>query len=396
MRALGDRLPTSVSRLGCLTLLALPFAAIGTMVAYLTLHTLVRVAVEQRWPTVPATLQSVEIKSVDSSNERLVTSYTYVVQGKQYTGHRLSVYTSDNLGTFRQDAYAELRDYLARKEPYPAHVNPKAPDESVLKPVLRWEAIGLYLVFVIVFGGPGWAIIISSCGRLITARREAILCERYPDEPWKQRVAWSKPEIKSSQGIDAIMEVSIALFWNVATFPVLAVVPAEVASGRYVALTFLAIPLVGAGLAWWAVVALARATRFAKTYLHLDTMPGRPGQQLRGHVYAPKALAGASDVAITLRCERTYGDTPTNGGRTSSKAGFSGTEDIWRHDSPTQVIRSQDPNGQVKLAVTIDLPAGFPNSWRGQGDQFSWLLSANAPLRGADFSVEFEVPVYDA
>ncbi len=363
--------------------------------AYLTLLTLVRVVTAQGWPTVPATIESVELKSMGSQTEQVVTSYTYVFQGKRYTGHRVSLYTSDNLGTFYRDAYRELHTYLTRKAPYPVHVNPKAPDEAVLMPVLRWEVIGFYLVFIVVFGGLGWAIITSSCLQIMRGRKEAALMERYPDEPWKQRLAWSKPEIKSSVGTDAIMEVSIAVFWNVATFPVLLVIPRELASGRYVALTFLVIPLIGAGLAWWALVALARAKRFSRTYLHLDTIPGRPGGPLRGQIHAPKALAGAADVALTLRCERTFGPSSAIGGSTTGKAGASGIEDVWRHDSATPVIRDLGPSGGVLVAVAIDLPLGFPDSCRGTGDQFSWLLSANAPLKGADFSVEFEVPVFD-
>lgn len=220
--------------------------------------------------------------------------------------------------------------------------------------------------------------------------------ERYPDEPWKQRVEWSKPAIKSSQAKDAILEVCIAVFWNVATFPVLLVIPREVGNGRYVALTFLLIPLIGAGLAWWALVAVARATRFAGTYLHLDTMPGRPGESLRGHISAPKALAGAAKVALTLRCEKTFGESSPIPGSATGKASAPGNADIWRCDSATPVIRGQEPAGEVTLAVAIELPAGCPNSWRGPGDKFAWLLSANAPLKGADFSVEFEVPVFDS
>ena len=331
-----------------------------------------------------------------SSAKKVVASYTYTIDGKQYTGHRVSLYGPDNLGMFYEDVSRELHDYLARKTPYPAHVNPKDPRESVLKPVLRWTAIGFYLVFTVVFGGLGWALIIASIARLLRAHNETVLMNQFPDQPWKWRTEWLKPAIKSNQGFDAIAEICIAIFWNAATFPVLLVIPREVANGRYVALTFLVIPLIGIGLVWWALIALARATRFARTYLHLDTMPGRPGTQLRGHISAPKALADADQVVLTLRCERTYGDSSPNGGATTRKAGATGTEDIWRNDWPSHVVRGREPSGEVTLPVAVDLPAGYPNSLRGPGDQFAWFLSANAPLKGADFAVEFEVPVFDA
>ena len=86
----------------------------------------------------PATIESVELQSAGQSAKKVVASYTYTIDGKQYTGHRVSLYGPDNLGTFYEDVSRELHDYLARKTPYPAHVNPKDSRESVLKPVLRW------------------------------------------------------------------------------------------------------------------------------------------------------------------------------------------------------------------------------------------------------------------
>ena len=98
-------------------------------------------------------------------------------------------------------------------------MNPKDPRESVLKPVLRWTAIGFYLVFTVVFGGLGWALIIASIARLLRAHNETVLMNQFPNEPWKWRVEWLKPAIKSNQGFDAITEICFAIFWNAATFP---------------------------------------------------------------------------------------------------------------------------------------------------------------------------------
>jgi hypothetical protein len=270
----------------------------------------------------------------------------------------------------------------------------------MLMPVLRWEAIGFDLVFMVVFGIPGWAIIASAGFRVIRWRKEANFKARFPNEPWKQRVEWSQPAIKSLQTHDAVVETCSAIFWNAATFPVVLVIPRELANGRYVALTFLLIPLVGIGLAWWAFVAVARATRFARTYLYLETMPGRPGQHLKGHISAPKALAAAEEVVFTLRCERlSYSSQSPNRrimfGRTGMPGTAHGTAEIWHHYWHAPVDRSKQPSGAVTVPVEVEIPAGYPGSSLGPGDQFSWYLDANAPLKGADFSAEFEIPVFD-
>jgi hypothetical protein len=388
---LTSRLPTSISSLRVLALFASPFAVIGTVMTYVTLHTLLSVLIMQGWPTVPATLLSVELKAASGSGraERAAASYTYAFDGQQYTGKRVSLYGADNLGSFQRDAYQDLQDHLSRQASYPAHVNPKAPAESILMPVLRWEVVGFSLVFVVLFGGAGWGIITSAFLRIGTIRKEAALARQYPDEPWKHRVEWSSGRIGSSQVADAIGQTFLAVFWNAASFPVALIVPREVANGRYVALSFLVIPLVGAGLAYWALVSLARTKRFGKTYLQMDTMPGRPGERLRGHIYAPKALEGAAEAALTLRCERQFQVSGTNRGTTTR------TEVRWTHGSTTPVVRGQTASGDVMLAVAIEIPAGLPSSSRGLGEDYVWLLAASASLKGADFAAEFEVPVFD-
>jgi hypothetical protein len=374
-----------------LSLFALPFAAIGTAMACLTLHILLSLMIMQGWPTVPATLQTVELKSASatSSAAQAVASYTYVFNGQSYTGKRVSLYGADNLGSFQRDAHAKLEDYRSRQAPYPVHVNPRAPAESILMPVLRLESIGFLLVFAVLFGGAGWGIIVSASLRLRKLRKEAVLIQEYPNEPWKQRVEWSDGRIASSQAADAIGQIFLAVFWNVASFPVVLIIPREVAGGRYVALTFLVIPLAGAGLAYWALVSLARARRFGKTYLQLDTLPVRPGAQLRGHVYAPRALEEAASAALTLTCERRYQVSGASRGDTTR------TEVVWTKGSAAPVLRGQTSTGDVMLAVAIEVPAGSPSSARGPGDEYVWLLSASAPLKGADFAAEFEVPVFD-
>jgi hypothetical protein len=355
--------------------------------AFLTLHTLLDVMIMQGWPTVPATLQSVELKASGQRAQKTVAAYTYVFEGQAYTGKRVSLYGADNLGSFQEDAYRDLQDHLSRQTPYPVHVNPKAPTESILMPVLRWEAVGFYLVFAVLFGGAGWGIIATSVLAVRRMRKEAVLVQQHPNEPWQQRVEWAGPQIGSSQTADAIVETCLAVFWNAATFPVPLIIPREVAGGRYVALTFLVVPLVGIGLAYWALVELARARRFGKTYLRLDTMPGRPGERLRGHVYAPEALGEAPNATLTLTCERRYEVSSSRGTETR-------TEVVWTHTSDTPVVRGQTPTGDVMLAVAIELPTGLPDSSRGPGDRYLWLLSASAPLSGADFAAEFEVPVF--
>ncbi len=354
-----------------------------TLMLFLILRTLVMVATEQNWTVVPATIVDVQQKTSTRGTFRVAVTYEYVFQGQTYTGHRVSLYTADNFGNFYQQAFATLLDYHDRQKTFPAHVNPKNPSEAVLMPVLRWEAIGFYLVFALVFGGAGWGIGIKAWLRYRTARQEAILVQQHPGEPWKQRVAWATPHIESTKAADAVTESCIAIMWNAAMFPVLIVVPREVADGNHFALTFLILPAAGAALIWWALVALARARRFRGTYLELESTPAQPGTELRGTIHVPKALAESRKVSLSLRCESDDIATDPE----------SDAEAAWSAESTAPVILDQ-AKGEATIAIAIPIPARLPHSSRVAGKHVAWLLSANAKLTGADFSAEFEVPVF--
>jgi hypothetical protein len=117
----------------------------------------------QSWPVVPATLQRVDLETqISRRNVRATASYVYDVGGRQYSGSRVSLYGGDNIGSFQRRAYEELKEHLARQAPYPVHVNPADPNQSILLPVLRWEIVGFSLLFILIFGAAGWGAIVLS------------------------------------------------------------------------------------------------------------------------------------------------------------------------------------------------------------------------------------------
>ena len=75
-------MPSSVVGLGLLVVIAIPFALIGTILAYTTGSTIVSAKAMQAWPTVPAKLESLELKSEGSSSSRAVAAYSYSIKGQ--------------------------------------------------------------------------------------------------------------------------------------------------------------------------------------------------------------------------------------------------------------------------------------------------------------------------
>jgi hypothetical protein len=388
MFSFQSRRSSSVGGLRLTMLFAVPFAIIGSCLAYRTAWTVVSAKIMQAWPTIPATLSAVELKAEGNNSEKAVAAYTYVVNGQQYSGKRVSLYGADNLGSFQKNTFEELQGYASRNAPYPAHVNPKNPNESVLLPVIRWEAISFSLIFVVLFCGAGWGLLITSYFAIKRIAAEAKLAAQFPNEPWRQKIVWTDGRIKSDQESSALGAIVIAIMWNVCSWPLLFALPEKIKTGEYVGLLLLIFPIIGLGVIYWAVVSVARARRFGETYLELETFPGRQGEDFRGRVLAPEALGACQNIKLVLTCEKNFRVSSTRGGSENR------TQQVWRNEAMSAIVRGQSPSGGVIFKVNFSIPAALPDSSDDRNEWFTWQLSTNAELPGADFEAEFEVPVF--
>ena len=105
--------------------LAVAALMVALLMAYLMLNTAVLIARMSAWPTVPATLDEVELHHPGSATSRsrsVGARYHYVIDGHTYTATRVSVYSPDSLGSFFQHTYDDLHTRLERGETVPAHV----------------------------------------------------------------------------------------------------------------------------------------------------------------------------------------------------------------------------------------------------------------------------------
>ncbi len=299
---LSSRLPSSIGGLVLTALLAIPFAIIGPALFYRILWTVTTATTRQAWPTVPATLQRVELVPAGGSTVRVSASYTYAVAGHQYTSTHVSLYGPDSPGGAQSKAYDELKEYVARDAPYPAHVNPADPSDAILMPVIRWQTIGFMSLFATVFGGVGWGLLIACVQTYFKRNAEAALIAQHPNEPWLQRLEWTGPRIQSDQESLASGTLIAAIMWNLFSAPMLIAVPEKLRQREWIGVLLLVFPAVGVFLIYWAGVSIMRARRFGKTFLDLETRPGRQGEHLRGRIFAPAALGSASAVDLVVAC----------------------------------------------------------------------------------------------
>jgi hypothetical protein len=182
-----------------------------------------------------------------------------------------------------------------------AFVDPDDPAQAVLNRDLRWGMLMLKAAFALVFGGVGFALMFAARhgGKKLAA--EQALEARYPDEPWRSRPEWANGRIAGSTRTAAYAAIAFAALWNLVSLPAATFVPREVAGGNTLAAVALLFPLVGAGLAAWAIRAWWRLKRFKVATLILSRTPVALGGRLAGSIRVDAEVPVATDFVSSSR-----------------------------------------------------------------------------------------------
>ena len=164
--------------LAWLALFSLPFACVGVGMAVMLAWTLTDYLAMRAWEEVPAVIVEAKLEASrgdGSTTYRAAAEYVYTYNGRQYAGSRVSLHRgSDNIGSFQQDAHRELSEHKRSREPFRCYVDSEDPKESILYRRLRWEMVGFYTLFVLVFGGVGFGLLIGSLIGLRKKRTETV------------------------------------------------------------------------------------------------------------------------------------------------------------------------------------------------------------------------------
>ena len=387
---------------GCMTVFALPFAAVGVGMAWWIFSTVSLAVAARAWVETPARILSAELTGGDS--QRAEARYRYVFAGRAYESARVSFYTgSDNIGSFQRDAYAELERHLAppaaaetealeadpaqpRTPMFRCFVNPAQPAEAVLYRQVRVPMLLFQLTFMLIFGGAGFGLIFGAWIGARRTRAAAALSGQHPDEPWKWRPDWASGVIPAERS-SARVAAFFAVLWNLIAWPVcLLALPAGLAEGKKVALVVLVFPVIGIFLALYALRELARLRRFGAAQLRLATVPGVLGGKLAGVVELPVKIRPQSGFHLRVTCSR----TTTTG---SGKHRHSEEILLWENEQVLATDPLHDPN-RTALPVLFALPLDQPPSGSGEGSPATWRLAVTAKNAGVDLSVRFELPVF--
>ena len=381
---------------GCLSLFALPFAAVGVCAAVFIGHLLWRAHQMAAWPEVPAIILSAESSPSSSHSGRSPTSqtratYRYVVDGRTCTGHRVAIHDQgDNLGEFQARVYGELRQHQLSGEPFRCFVNPQDPGDSVLYRQVRWELLGFYLLFMLLFGGAGFGILIGAqVGRRRQQQARAAQSAR-PQEPWLWNPAWSGGVIRANERVAMWAILIFAVVWNLISSPIgwmaLQDRHRQHMGAMLVALIF---PAIGMGLAIWAARLVWRQVKYGTSVFRMSALPGVIGGSLRGMVEVPAHIQPADGFRVALRCVNRI----VTGGSDNSST----REDVLWEDIRLQAHEVQDGNpAHALLPILFTVPrTGRPTDNCRSDNQIIWRLEVTAATDGGPrYCSSFDVPMF--
>lgn len=240
----------------------------------------------------------------------------------------------------------------------------------------------------------GFALCVAAAGYMRFARKAVRKFEdeerrrtEFPEQPWKWRLEWCEPAIKSKDGAGvAHMWLAAALVCGISGPVAYAIVtdPA-VPKPVYLVLFF---PVIGVALLGNAIYRTLQWRKFGPTRLVLSTVPGSIGGYLGGVIEVPARVALERDASLVLRCIRRV---TTGSGKQRQT-----TEDIlWEREERIPAEKWLSGGGRTEIPVLFHIPERQPSTdLDTRNHQIIWRLSASAATPGVDFATAFDVPVF--
>jgi hypothetical protein len=365
------------------TLFALPFAAVGVWMGWSIGSTLHDAWQMRDWVQVEAELLAggYETRSGDESDTyEAYAEYRYHYAGRVYKGDRVSTASgADNIGDYQQDIGRHLGAAHSRGERIRVYVDPGHPSQSIIDRGVRWGLVGFKLVFVIVFGGLGFGLLIYVwCAPGEKDKSDPV----YSDKPWLLNEDWQSATVRSGSRKAMWFAWGFAVFWNaISSFAPFAAWREINENGNYIVLIALLFPLVGIGLLVWAIRQTLEWRRFGPAPVILDPFPGSIGGHVGGTIDLNLPYDPGSRFKLTLTNVHSY------------ESGDSQNEKAKWQDS---IVAHAEPGGKgTRLSFRFDVPDGLHESDVEQGkDYFIWRLHLQAELPGTDLDRNYELPVY--
>ena len=357
-------------------LFGLVFLGIGVGAGYFSSRTLMQAEAMRAWRETPARVVTCDLivshGSKGGNSYRTSAQYQYEVNGVRYTGDRVSLHSgSDNIGSFHQRLYAELRRRMDRKEPTTCWVNPQNPADAILVRKPRPEMLIFMQLFVLGFGAAGLAVVMSGLAGLTQAAAGA-------------ETAAGQGQIRMRGASVHRVAGALALGWNgyVGWFlwkAFLVMAPEALPWYLWLLAATGVVPAVIAGYL------IGRFRKFGISVFEMSPLPGVLGGPVAGTIRIPAKVETEAGFELVLQCIHQY---TTGSGKQSSTH-----RDVLWEDS-RHIDGSLSYGDETMLPVRFAAPYEKPaTDVAGGRNGYYWRLNVTAAAPGIDYKAVFDVPV---
>src|SRR6266480_226598 len=220
-------------------------------------------------------------------------------------------------------------------------------------------------------------------------KKQAALQEANPPSPWLWRADWAASRAEGANKRRYISAWIAAVFVNLITAPFMfGRIPELLRQGDPRAFILLAFCSFGAILTINAIRATIRHGRFGSSYFEFDSLPICPGRRMTGRIQLRFQTLAAHGIDLRLSCVRRIVSGSGNSRAVSNATLCQADKNV-----PSGAIEP-GPLGRA-IPVDFEVPAdGLITDHSNADDQILWLLHAQADVPGADYSDDFELPVF--
>ncbi|MEJ2085129.1 MAG: hypothetical protein P8Y44_05540, partial [Acidobacteriota bacterium] len=211
----------------------------------------------------------------------------------------------------------------------------------------------------------------------------------HPEDPWLWKMEWQEGKIKSTGKAQFVLPAVMATFWNLISAPLIFFIPGEVLdNGNKLALIGLVFPIVGVGLAVWAIRAFARWKKLGDSVFEMRAVPGVIGGELAGRIVTSVDLEATEGFHLTLSC---INRVTTGSGKNRSTS----ERVLWQqeHHLLKELLDWDPTRSEIPVLFAIPYDA-TPTEKRSDDDEVLWRLELKAEVPGLDYAARFEVPVF--
>lgn len=350
------------------------------------------------WEQVPCWIESADMSSSHSSKGGTTYNtkarFRYEYDGREYHSEEVSLMGggSDNVGTFQQDAFAQIRPYQGLEEPFRCFVNPDRPQQAVLFRDLRWGLMLLMSIFPMVFPLVGCLVAVFGGKQAREAREVQQLMARHPQEPWLWRREWEGDTIRPARsGLALVLVVAGWILLVQAPLALSIIVSGELIASPLAIFGLLpaALALIPLGLAWRS---FTTRSALGSLSLWLKQPALSPGRALEGELRFGRMLSPLTTLQVRMLCQRHIT-------RSTGKSTSTSKETIWEHTETLSAAEARRDINGMALPLRIDVPRGLPctvaetaASTFSHAEQHVWTLEVS-PSQGGK-AVALPLPVF--